>query len=176
MMARKISKKYAFDNLIRLYKSIDFEYRDKWGYKTELPGVIANVFLRWTDDKHFAEIMSLIHEDKISMLDTLLLTALYKFKDFAHRKIAIRFLKNELQKPNQPNVRLITIIATLRKLKAVDAREIIYPFATFPKNSTRTKDFDPRIYGHYSEGDVRREAKKAIAVFDKLKVLPNTNT
>lgn len=168
LLEKPISKNYAFDIIIDIFKSTDKNYRDEWGFQTDLPMMLGNAFLRWTDDDH-AEIIFNLLRDKKFREDDFLLGSISNFKKPDNIKKATQLLMRELQKPNIYNARLGTILSTLRKLKAVDARELIYPFTDFPNNYKRTIEIDPKKYGYITDTEIRNEAKKTIAKFDKIK-------
>lgn len=167
LIEKPIAKKNVFNIIINIYRSTDPNYRDEWGTKTDLPIFLGNAFLRWADDDHSDIIFKLL-DDKKFRDDDFLLSSVSNFKKPENIKKATKLLMQELQKPNLPNARLATIILALRKLKAVEARDLIYPFMNFPNNYKRTIEIDPKKYGYTSDGEVRSEAKKAIAKFDKL--------
>ncbi|MBU3978753.1 hypothetical protein KJ980_07200 [Patescibacteria group bacterium] len=167
LIEKPVSKNYAFDAIINIFKSTDKNYRDEWGFQTDMPMMLGNAFRLWVDDDH-AEIIFNLLKNKKFREDDFLLGSLANFKKPENIKKATAFLMKELQKPNIYNARLGAIISTLKKLKAVEARELIYPFTNFPNNYKRTIEIDPKKYGYITDTEIRNEAKKTIAKFDKL--------
>lgn len=164
------SKKLTFDIVLDIYKTVDIKKKDDWGYHTQLPMMLGNAVMRWADDEHAESIFNLLQDKRLkeNREDGWFLQGMTNFKKPENAKKAIDILVQRLDKSNLPNAELWTLLYCLRKLKAVEAREIIEPFTRFPGNYKRTIELDPKVYGYTSNGEVRAEAKKAIAKFDKI--------
>ncbi len=169
LVERPISKQYSFDIIIDIYeKNADKNVPDKFGFQPSLFIAIGNGLIRWVDDKYAAKIFDILKNEKLR-LDSFLLSSLANFKKFENRKKAIKVLIEELQKPNLNNGRLLLIISILKKLEAIEARNLIYLFTQYPQNYPRNEKLSLEENYFVTDTNVRNEAKKAIAAFDKIK-------
>ncbi len=163
------AKKYIFDSVLERYKSADPNYINKLGYKTGIPIELGNAVIRWVDDTHAETVFSLLKSKKFRD-DGWLISSMANFKKTENVKRATALVVKKLEESNLSNAQLWTFINILRKLKAVKTKMIIYPFTNFPHNYKRTIKLDPKKVGYTSDGEVKAEAKKAIAKFDKHEV------
>lgn len=171
LIVKPISKQYAFDTIIELFKTADRNYRDENGFQTDLFIYLGNAFTRWVDDSHANTVFDLL-KYKHNKEDGFLLSSLINLKKPENKQNAIELLMNEMQIQDQTNGLLLTSIAALRKLKAIKAKPLLESFTTYPKNYIRTKAMDEKEHGFVSDTEVRNEAKKAIKSFNKI--LDNT--
>lgn len=167
LIQRPIAKEYTFDTVLDIFKFSDPNYRDEWGAQTTLPVRLGNALLRWLDDEHAPIIFDLLKEEKFRK-DEFLLQALANFKKPENKKKAAQILMQQLQKPNWPNIYLGTIIYTLGKLKALEARSIIESFTNFPANYKRTREISRKEHNYLTDKQIQNDAKKVIAKFNKL--------
>ncbi len=168
-----LSKKLVFDTVLDLYETTDKDY---WDEKLNTPKNIDlmnfvnnldNAIFRWADDAHAQVLLDFIKEEG-NWHNSLLLESLANFREQENKKRAIVILMRELQVPKLRKVQLVSIIKTLRKLNASEAKEIIYPFSEFPKNYKPQKiTFGIMGYENdVSDAEVRNEAQKAISKFE----------
>jgi hypothetical protein len=146
------SKAYAFDEIIKQYKSVNYDYKDedgRWdgdGYAMAM----ENAFIKWMDDSYAPILFAILAQSKFQWR-LLLYLSFTKFKKPENKKKAVEILidrlkENHDQKVGHPGI----LIEMLRKLKAVEAKDLITEYLADPN------------------GEIRREAKKTIAAFDKL--------
>lgn len=146
LIDKPISKKYAFDAMIDIFRTADRNYRDKWGFQTSLFVMLGNALMRWVDDDHAPIIFNLLKDEK-NKEDNFLLASVANFKKPENIESAKELIGKELL-TTRNNDRLCSVISTLRKLKATETKELIKKFLTHPNS------------------EVKREAKKTIALFD----------
>lgn len=176
----QISKETLFDLILDIYKNTKrFEFSKEKPLDVSLLSMdmsLGNAITRWADDDHAVSIFALYNDPK-NKNDYNLLNSFPKFKHTKNKKKAIEIVMRELQQQELKNRQIANLIVILRKLNAVDAKDVIFPFIEFPKNYNKKKlsyylDYKRRrVIERDSATDiqVRNEAKKAIAKFDKIK-------
>jgi len=149
LVENSIAKQYAFDTIIDEYKMVDRTYKDEWDYITDYTVFLGNAFIKWTDDSYAPIIFNLLDEKRFEN-DAWLLYSLKNLKKPENIARAKSILLDRLKRHPQDYKLLLTIIETLRKLKAVESKETLQQLLSLP------------------EMEVRREVKKTLIEFDKL--------
>lgn len=160
LLTRSISKGLAFDVVLEKYRHINKRQKDEWGYNTDLDIMLGNAIQKWMDDEHASYIFRNINTSKFHN-DIFLIESCANLKDKKNKEHAVKILLEKLNESNLPNVVLVSLIKTLRKMKVIEAKEKILQFIDFPNNYKRSVNFDSTEYGHITDSEVRIQAKKA---------------
>lgn len=149
LIAKPISKQYIFDKILEEFKTQDRNYKDDLNSGSTYFMILGNALMRWVDDSH-ADVIFKLLEDKKYSDDNFLLFSTVNFKEPKNRDRAKDMLISELEQNGIDDDRILTIITAMRKLNAVEEKDLIH-FYIASKNT-----------------DIRNEAKKTIAKFDKI--------
>ena len=148
LIENPISKKYAFDTILDIFKTVDPNEKDEYGFLSILPIEVGNALLRWVDDAHADVIFNFLKDKKLKD-DVFLIASLANFKDPINIQKVKDFVLQELK--SSPNKELLGgIFVVLKKLKIIEAEKLVEAY-------TKSKDTD-----------IRNEAKKTLQVFQKV--------
>lgn len=123
-LASRFFNKMAFEAIINEFKSVDRNYRDEFGYQSDYITFLDNALLKWVNDEYAETVLRLLSVNKYKN-DFFLIASVGNFKKNQNVNRAKKILIKQLQDLNIEDKKLFTLIVTLRKLKAKEARDII---------------------------------------------------
>ncbi|CAN5180492.1 hypothetical protein BH09PAT1_BH09PAT1_3180 [soil metagenome] len=144
LLARKISKLYAFPIIINEFRNEDHSMSES-GFYNEYVIYLGNAIVKWTDDSD-AQVIFRLFKDDILKRNSFLIESLSKFKKKENIDKANHILISELKRPHADKYILLQCIEVIRKLKTSEAKDLI---ALLSKSEDK---------------DINKEAKKALSV------------
>ena len=141
LLARKISKSYAFPLIIEEFKKADHSL-SKSGFYNEYVIFLGNAIVQWIDDKD-SDVLFELAKDNNLIKNSFVIEALGNFKSKENKNQASQLVMNELKKKPK-KASLIQLIDTARRLKITAAKHILEP------------------YSNSEDKEIKNEAKKAL--------------